>query len=322
MKVYSTKIQEYRKAKGLTQEEFANLLKVSRQLVSKWETGDSTPNSDDLKTLSIILNVEMNNLLSDCETKKLNPKKKKKLVLGSLIIGFSWLIAIIIIISIGIVQINKFDESHDYLFEFSIENDSCIGDYAVLETVQNTNDGVVNVPSSYNGYPVKKISNESFRKYVKYDVEYIKLPKSIKWIEYGSFRDCINLKDINIPYGIEVLDVETFAYCESIENIVIPNSVLELKSNFYIGVFSGCSSLKTIVIPSSIDVINENCFSGVDALEIVYFGGDEAEWLKLVNNKEKNNDALDSVQVYYYSEEEPNVINKYWYFNNGKPQIW
>ena len=39
----SEKIKELRKKKGLTQEELANKLNVSRQAIAKWESGESIP---------------------------------------------------------------------------------------------------------------------------------------------------------------------------------------------------------------------------------------------------------------------------------------
>ena len=40
------RIQTIRKSKGLSQEELANSLGVSRQAVSKWESGQSVPDLD------------------------------------------------------------------------------------------------------------------------------------------------------------------------------------------------------------------------------------------------------------------------------------
>ena len=46
------KIQELRKKKGLTQEELAQHLFVSRTAVSKWESGRGYPNIDSLKAMA------------------------------------------------------------------------------------------------------------------------------------------------------------------------------------------------------------------------------------------------------------------------------
>lgn len=61
------KIQELRKQKGLTQEELAEVLFVSRAAVSKWESGRGYPNIDSLKTLAKFFGVTIDELLSGDE---------------------------------------------------------------------------------------------------------------------------------------------------------------------------------------------------------------------------------------------------------------
>ena len=46
------KLQELRKSRGLTQEELAEMLSVSRTAISKWESGRGYPNIDSLKAIS------------------------------------------------------------------------------------------------------------------------------------------------------------------------------------------------------------------------------------------------------------------------------
>ena len=61
---FSEKLQELRKNKGLTQEELAEILYVSRTAISKWESGRGLPNIDSLKETSKFFEVSIDNLLS------------------------------------------------------------------------------------------------------------------------------------------------------------------------------------------------------------------------------------------------------------------
>jgi len=60
----SEKLQELRRSSGLTQEELAEALYVSRTAVSKWESGRGTPSIDSLKELSRFFSVSIDELLS------------------------------------------------------------------------------------------------------------------------------------------------------------------------------------------------------------------------------------------------------------------
>ena len=59
------KLTQARKAAGLTQADVAAKLNVSRQAVSRWESGDTTPTMDKLKTLARIYGVSLDWLCSD-----------------------------------------------------------------------------------------------------------------------------------------------------------------------------------------------------------------------------------------------------------------
>jgi transcriptional regulator with XRE-family HTH domain len=59
------KIQAIRKQKNLSQEQLADLLNISRQSVSKWESGQSVPELDKIVQLSDIFSVSTDYLLKD-----------------------------------------------------------------------------------------------------------------------------------------------------------------------------------------------------------------------------------------------------------------
>lgn len=61
---FSEKLQELRRANGLTQEQLAASLFVSRTAVSKWEQGKSYPGIDTLKKIAALFSVTVDELLS------------------------------------------------------------------------------------------------------------------------------------------------------------------------------------------------------------------------------------------------------------------
>ena len=64
---FNEKLQELRKQKGMTQEELAERLFVSRTAVSKWESGRGYPNIDSLKAIAGFFSVTVDQLLSSEE---------------------------------------------------------------------------------------------------------------------------------------------------------------------------------------------------------------------------------------------------------------
>lgn len=61
----STTIKKYRLKKGLTQENLANLLNVSKSTIGMWETGARKPDIIKLKKLAVILDCSVDSLLSE-----------------------------------------------------------------------------------------------------------------------------------------------------------------------------------------------------------------------------------------------------------------
>ena len=61
---FGEKLQELRKCRGLTQEELAEALYVSRTAISKWESGRGYPNIESLKDISKFFSVSIDELLS------------------------------------------------------------------------------------------------------------------------------------------------------------------------------------------------------------------------------------------------------------------
>lgn len=75
---FGEKLQQLRKNKGLTQEELANAVYVSRTAVSKWESGRGYPNIDSLRQLSKLFSISIDVLLSGDELLTIAEKDSKE----------------------------------------------------------------------------------------------------------------------------------------------------------------------------------------------------------------------------------------------------
>ena len=91
MKFYEN-LKYLRKESNFTQEELAEKLSVSRQAVTKWESGQSLPDIENLKQLSDIFGVTMDSLVGDIETKKDSIMNKKINDIGYFIFALLFLL--------------------------------------------------------------------------------------------------------------------------------------------------------------------------------------------------------------------------------------
>jgi transcriptional regulator with XRE-family HTH domain len=76
------KLQALRKGRGLTQEELAQALFVSRTAVSKWESGRGYPSIESLKDISVFFSVSIDELLSGEKLISIAEKENKSNVRG------------------------------------------------------------------------------------------------------------------------------------------------------------------------------------------------------------------------------------------------
>ena len=97
---FGEKLQELRKKKGLTQEELAEALYVSRTAVSKWESGRGYPNIDSLKEISKFFSVSIDELLSGEKLLSIAKKENKSNIknMCDLLFGIVDLFSLILII--------------------------------------------------------------------------------------------------------------------------------------------------------------------------------------------------------------------------------
>lgn len=77
---FNEKLQELRKGRGLTQEELAKELFVSRTAISKWESGRGYPSIDSLKEISRYFSVSIDELICSDEIIAAAENEKRDLV--------------------------------------------------------------------------------------------------------------------------------------------------------------------------------------------------------------------------------------------------
>ena len=75
---FREKLVILRKIKGITQEEFACAVGVSRQAVYKWESGQSYPEVPKLLEMKLLFSISIDDLLDDSFDIELPKKKRKK----------------------------------------------------------------------------------------------------------------------------------------------------------------------------------------------------------------------------------------------------
>ena len=83
---FNEKLQELRKSKGLTQEELAEKLFVSRTAISKWESGRGYPSIDSLKEISRYFSVTIDELI--CPEEILSAAEEEKQTLAGRTLAF------------------------------------------------------------------------------------------------------------------------------------------------------------------------------------------------------------------------------------------
>ena len=118
----ATNLVTLRKQHGLTQMDLAEKLNVSRQAISRWEVGAAVPSTDNLKTLSVLYEVSVDDILkgetasvpqssdlSDSPQETLSSRrsnKKSKIIFACVLILLALAVAIV-------ASVVKFHESEE-----------------------------------------------------------------------------------------------------------------------------------------------------------------------------------------------------------------
>ena len=85
------------------------------------------------------------------------------------------------------------------------------------------------------------------------------LPDTVSNIGDRAFYNCSSLTDINIPYGLTVIEEYSFNGCSSLTSITVPDNVTQIRG----GAFANCTNLSEIHISAGVTCIGDT--SGEDS---------------------------------------------------------
>lgn len=143
-------IFQLRKKRGISQEQLGEQINVTRQTISNWELGETSPNPEQLKLLSKTLDVSVDKLL-DNEIKEFSPNKTnnhKKLsesILKIIVIVFLIFLLIDIIVFILFTFFSARSEMRkingEYSFICTLDNEDYLYEIEYNENYQIINAG-------------------------------------------------------------------------------------------------------------------------------------------------------------------------------------
>lgn len=107
------KIKKYRKEAGLSQEDLASKIYVSRTLITKYESGSAFPTQENLEKIAAALNVKVEDLLSNEEKNEIVEKSFKTNQRFWIILNICFTSISVILLLLSIIPFYKYS-SYDY----------------------------------------------------------------------------------------------------------------------------------------------------------------------------------------------------------------
>lgn len=156
---FGDKLSELRRKKGLSQEELGYELNVTRQTISKWELGQSKPDTDKLKEISKLFDVDFSKLIDDeekLEEEILNNNEETDEVRPR-----KWLLVVLIVIALIIVVVlaDKYITNKKEKEELEKENikENIDGFFDIFDEFENEIDS--EIENSNNEFEIKRFNN-------------------------------------------------------------------------------------------------------------------------------------------------------------------
>ena len=140
-------------------------------------------------------------------------------------------------------------------------DNNCIVETKKKVLVFGTNSGYIPDDGS-----VSRIGEYAF--YYCSQLEDVKLPDCIKYIDKNAFCYCRSISRVSIPESVKEIGASAFDNCSSLTEITIPESAKEIGAY----AFHNCSSLTEITIPDNVKKLGSGAFAFCKNLENVTVG--------------------------------------------------
>ena len=143
--------------------------------------------------------------------------------------------------------------------------------------------GILNVPSSVNGYTVTSIGAMAF--YSCEAVDEVKMPSTIKTIQAYAFYNC-GINTINLPDGLTEIHNDAFTLCSKLKKIRLPKNITLIQQNAFDRaaieeITIGCKSVlkmwsdnltnvKKMTIENTVENIEEGAFKYLSLLNTLH----------------------------------------------------
>ena len=113
------RIKTYRKEKGLSQEQLAEILNVSRQAITKWESEKGLPDIENLIVLSKTFGVSLDEMVGEDGSfqEKISSQNRRKVNIMTIAMIVFWAAALVKAV-IGCIKIGQGEPSSDILMSF------------------------------------------------------------------------------------------------------------------------------------------------------------------------------------------------------------
>lgn len=293
----SDKLVELRKAKGWSQEDFAEKLDVSRQAISRWENGTALPDAQNVLRISKLFNVTTDYLLNDehegeihipeveAASEENEPVNRKKYTYINLVVAISFGVLLASVIVLAIIAGQR--HIHSELTR-AVENK-----VASTCTTEGSYDEVVYCDRCDEELLRTKITiekkNHQFKNNKCTACGEIQASEGLFYASNGDGTCIVSIGDCtdeyimipeHSPNGDRVTQIKAlaFAWNDKVKSIQIPETVTFIGE----GAFQDCVNLERVNLPSKIKIINSYTFNGCKKMkEItipagVYYIGEEA----------------------------------------------